>query len=397
MNACPSRARLVAALLLTFAAHTTVRAREPAAESPPRMEVCFVLDTTGSMSGLIEGAKQKIWSIVNEFREGEPKPQLKLGLIGYRDRGDAYVTDVTDLTDDLDAVYAKLRKFAADGGGDTPESVNQALHEAVTRLHWSTDEQTLRIIFLVGDAPPHMDYPQDVKYPDTCRLALERRIKINTVQCGALSGTADIWQAIARKSEGAYVAIAQDGGMRVVATPYDEKIGELNAAMAETAIVYGDERQQAAMNDKLEAARESDGEQAAERNAALASMKAAPADADLVVTGRGDLVADVLNGDVTLREVDRGQLPEAYRAMSDESLREAIAANAARRAALQEQLNRLNHKRDEHLRRAREASAPEVDDGFDARIKAIVAEQAGRPGRPDGEDAAPEEPAPPRP
>ena len=31
----------------------------------PRIEVVFVLDTTGSMSGLIEGAKQKIWSIAN--------------------------------------------------------------------------------------------------------------------------------------------------------------------------------------------------------------------------------------------------------------------------------------------------------------------------------------------
>ena len=29
----------------------------------PVVEVAFVLDTTGSMGGLIEGAKRKIWSI----------------------------------------------------------------------------------------------------------------------------------------------------------------------------------------------------------------------------------------------------------------------------------------------------------------------------------------------
>jgi hypothetical protein len=59
----------------------------PADQSKPRIEVCFVLDTTGSMGGLIDGAKQKIWSIANEMISAKPTPQLKLGLIGYRDRG----------------------------------------------------------------------------------------------------------------------------------------------------------------------------------------------------------------------------------------------------------------------------------------------------------------------
>ena len=39
----------------------------PKLKSKPHIEVCFVLDTTGSMGGLIEGAKQKIWSIANEM------------------------------------------------------------------------------------------------------------------------------------------------------------------------------------------------------------------------------------------------------------------------------------------------------------------------------------------
>src|SRR6266404_5929448 len=93
----------------------------------PRMEVCFVLDTTGSMSGLIEGAKQKIWSIANEMISAKPTPELRLGLIGYRDRGDEYVVKSFQLTDDIDAIYGQLQAFHAAGGGDTPESVNEAL------------------------------------------------------------------------------------------------------------------------------------------------------------------------------------------------------------------------------------------------------------------------------
>ena len=96
----------------------------PTLQSKPRIEVCFVLDTTGSMGGLIEGAKQKIWSIANEMISAQPTPELKLGLIGYRDRGDEYVVISFSLTDDIDAIYAHLREFQACGGGDGPESVN---------------------------------------------------------------------------------------------------------------------------------------------------------------------------------------------------------------------------------------------------------------------------------
>src|SRR6267378_5466148 len=108
----------------------------PTTQSKPRIEVCFVLDTTGSMGGLIEGAKQKIWSIANEMISAQPT-ELKLGLIGYRDRGDEYVVKSFSLTDDIDAIYGHLREFQAGGGGDAPESVNEALAEAIHKMPWS--------------------------------------------------------------------------------------------------------------------------------------------------------------------------------------------------------------------------------------------------------------------
>src|ERR1051325_1189153 len=175
----------------------------------PRIEVCFVLDTTGSMGGLIEGAKQKIWSIANEMISAKPTPELKLSLIGYRDKGDAYVVKSFPLTDDIDAIYAHLREFAADGGGDTPESVNEALAEAINKTSWSQDRDVLKIIFLVGDAPPHMDYADGPKYADLCRIACKKDLIINTVQCGSMSETTPIWQEIAKLYEGRYAAIAQ--------------------------------------------------------------------------------------------------------------------------------------------------------------------------------------------
>src|SRR5215468_10655656 len=115
---------VLAALALAGLLLPAVSAEKAKAEKP-KVEVVFCLDTTGSMGGLIEGAKAKIWAICNQIAGGKPTPDLKVGLVAFRDRGDEYVTKVFDLTDDLDAVYSDLKKFVAAGGGDIPESVNQ--------------------------------------------------------------------------------------------------------------------------------------------------------------------------------------------------------------------------------------------------------------------------------
>ena len=77
-------------------------------DNKPQVEVVFCLDTTGSMGGLIEGAKQKIWSITNQIASGRPIPDVKVGLVAYRDRKDEYVTKVFDLTNDLEEVHKNL-------------------------------------------------------------------------------------------------------------------------------------------------------------------------------------------------------------------------------------------------------------------------------------------------
>src|SRR5262245_59887548 len=149
-----------------------------------KIEVVFVLDTTGSMAGLIQAAKEKIWSIATTMASAQPAPEIRMGLVAYRDRGDAYVTRVIDLTTDIDSMYAKLMDLQAEGGGDGPESVNEALAKAVNAESWSQDGSTYKLIFLVGDAPPHMDYQDDVKYPQTLELAGKKGIIVNTIQCG---------------------------------------------------------------------------------------------------------------------------------------------------------------------------------------------------------------------
>ena len=163
------------------------------AQQGNKIEVVFVLDTTGSMGGLIQAAKEKIWSIASSMASAQQAPEIKMGLVAYRDRGDAYVTKMVDLSKDLDSVYAALMGFSADGGGDTPESVNQALYEAVNRISWSQEQGVYRVVFLVGDAPAHMDYQDDVKYPVIVEQAKAKGILINTIQCGIDTHTTQEW------------------------------------------------------------------------------------------------------------------------------------------------------------------------------------------------------------
>src|SRR5262249_13234945 len=248
---------------------------------------------------------------------------------GYRGKGDAYRTKIYDLADGLDAVHGNLKTFQAQGGGDTPEHVNQALFDAVHKIKWSTNKKTLRIIFLVGDAPPHMDYTDDVKYPETCKKACEKAIIINTVQCGNDPECAKFWRDICAKAEGSYVQIEQGGGVVAVSTPYDKDLGVLNDDLAKTTLVYGSRRKQMESREKV------------------AEAKALPASSKADRAGFGgkdgrvatyDLVDAVKAKEVDLAKLKKEELPPELQKVS---LKEQ-----------KEYLDKLHKKRDELRKRA---------------------------------------------
>lgn len=349
-------------------------AAKTVAKTKPRIEVCFVLDTTGSMSGLIEGAKQKIWSIANEMVSAKPTPELRFGLVAYRDRGDEYVTKRFDLTNDIDAVYANLQGFRAAGGGDLPESVNQALHEAVTRMSWTTNRGVLKIIFLVGDCPPHMDYQDDVKYPAVCQLAVKRDLIINTVQCGSQPQTTPVWQEIATLAEGSYAAIAQSGGMVAMSTPMDAELAALNRRLGGTLVAYGAEPARRSVLAKQAAA-----------EAATASVAADRlyfnVNAGVAVQGEGELLDSLNRGKLKLAEVKKEQLPADWQNLSESELKAAVDRKQKERAELQAQIAKLGKEREAYLAKERQrlASASKTD-SFDEKVAQTLRAQAARKG-----------------
>jgi hypothetical protein len=371
--------RFTLSLVLASSAAGARPAGRPAAVSAaaPRIEVLFALDTTGSMGGLLEGAKLKIWSIANQMLQARPAPRLRIGLLGYRDRGDAYVTRFTDLTDDLDAVYAQLCQFQADGGGDSPESVNQALHEAVARPSWSQDARVLKMVFLVGDAPPHMDYPDDVKFQVSCGLARQRDLVVNTVQCGSMAATTPYWQEIAKQAGGTYAALGQSGGMQAVATPMDAELAKLNAEVGRTIVAYGPESERKAVKAKqarAEAVADAAPSAAADRLAFNAAT-------GKVVQGGGDLLDGLKEGTVSLEKLDAKALPEELRELDAAGRKAFVQKKEAERARIQARIADLGRQRQAFLEAdAKKRAAAGAADSFDGKVAEAIRAQGARKG-----------------
>lgn len=361
---------------------TTTTLPAPPKPAPPdqqlpkqkQIEVCFVLDTTGSMSGLIEGAKQKIWSIANDIISAKPKPKVRFGVIGYRDRGDEYVTKRIDLTDDMDLVYAKLREFRANGGGDAPESVSEALHEAVTAMQWSENEDTLKIIYLVGDAPPQ-HYQDGKDWRKVCKKSTKKDIVINAIQCGNMAGTAEAWKAIASNASGTYAVIPQDGNMQHISCPQDKELLELNIKIGRTMIPCGTPTLRSEVTAKQAAAT------AAPAPAAAARMSYNWKDGGKAVQGGGELLDDLAAGKKKLAEVKKDELPAELQKLSEGDLKVHVEKQQAERAALQKRVAELVKERDAYIATARKKEAASgKTDSFDNEVSTALREQAKKKG-----------------
>jgi uncharacterized protein YegL len=182
-----------------------------AAQTGPRLDVAFLLDATGSMADEIDAVKTRIQDMISQIALGDPAPQVRFGLVAYRDRGDQFITQAYDLTADIDQVIANLDQIRADGGGDYPESVNEALHAVLNDLHWDAAPEVGRLVFLIADAPPHLDYADDYDYREECRQAAARGIAIHTMGASGLDQAGeDVFRAVAQATGGKFQWLAYE-------------------------------------------------------------------------------------------------------------------------------------------------------------------------------------------
>jgi len=157
------------------------------------VDVAFVLDTTGSMSEEIASVKATIQKVARAL--SSEQVQVRIGMVEYKDRSDPFVTKVYPMSTNLSAFSAKIAGIEASGGGDMPEDMNEGIHVAITGLEWSP-QAVARMAFVIADAPPHLDYPNDPDYAVEMKTAAHRGIEMFGI---AASGMNDLGQAVMRQ------------------------------------------------------------------------------------------------------------------------------------------------------------------------------------------------------
>jgi Mg-chelatase subunit ChlD len=346
-------------------------------ETASKIQVVFALDCTGSMGGLIQAAKDKIWSIATSMSQTQSAVDISFGFVFYRDKGDQFVTKHIQLTSDMDMVYRELMDMQARGGGDTPESVNQALFESIQDFKWDTSKTVYKVVFLVGDAPPHMDYANDVKYPETCHQAIKKDIIINTIQCGDMRETTPIWKDIAQRGGGEYLQLGQTGNEVVIRCPQDTEISRLMDVIDGTRIYYGTFEMRVKSEEKVKASEKIKGQASADVQAKRAEFNYSNENNNASYLGSNELISDLQAGKVKLENVPTEQLPENMKTMTVQQRKDYVETMIAKRKEAEAKLAIQLKERSVYVEKETEKLGEDaVNASFSGQVHQVLVNQA---------------------
>jgi hypothetical protein len=315
------------------------------AEARPQVQLAILLDTSGSMDGLIDQAKSRLWKIVNELaaaKKNGQAPQLQVALFEYGQdslpAAGGYMRRIVPLTDDLDRISEELFKLKTNGG---EEYCGRVIGAAVDELQWSNQKDSLKLIFIAGNEPFTQ---RTVDYKNSCRDAIGRGIIINTIFCGNYQeGVQTNWKDGSDLADGQYLAINADQTPPPIVAPQDAEIARLNQELNGTYLAFGSngasgkERQKE--QDKNAALMSS--EVAAQRAAAKAAPQYSNSTWDLVDAKKG--------GQVKLEEMKDEELPVEMKGMSVKERIEYVAAMQGKRDTLQKKIAGLHSERERFI------------------------------------------------
>ncbi|MET0091325.1 MAG: hypothetical protein ABW068_15130 [Candidatus Thiodiazotropha sp.] len=223
-----------------------------------------------------------------------------------------------------------------------------ALADAVGGISWSQDASAYKVIFLIGDAPPHMDYLDDVKYLRSLEQARSRGIVVNAILAGESQETRQVWQTIAQAGGGQYAQVGQSGDAVAIATPYDDRLAELSAELDATRLYYGSAEERSRRERKLTTAKQLH-EAASVTSRARRATFNATASGGANLLGEGELVDDLSQGRVKLEDLPPEALPAPLQDLSPEAQQTLLEDRAQRRDQLNREIRQLADERAAYL------------------------------------------------
>ena len=179
------------------------------AQAPTKFDLQLVVDTTGSMGDELSYIQSELRTILARLRDEHPGLDIRIGLIFYRDLGDEYVTRSFAFTANDTLVQTNLATQHADGGGDMPEAVDQALNRAI-HFDWRPD--AVHSMLWIADAPPHDE--RVAASWQAAENARFRRIQIVPVAASGVDARAEYFmRAAAAATQSRYLFLTDDSGV----------------------------------------------------------------------------------------------------------------------------------------------------------------------------------------
>lgn len=374
---------IVAALTACIATAKDLQPPAPLAEvapvnsapDTPVVQIAVLLDTSSSMSGLIEQAKTQLWKLVNEFitaKQNGKTPVVQVALYEYGKSSlraeENWIRQIQPLTRDLDKISEELFALTTNGGD---EYCGAVIQRATKDLAWDANPKVYKAVFIAGNEP-FTQGPVDSKM--SCHEAIGKGIIVNTIHCGSESqGIAEHWNQGALLADGKYLVIDQNQAIVHIEAPQDKEIVKLNEELNKTYISYGREAPAAKTR---QMAQDSNAAAKAESGAQVQRV-ISKASANYFNTG-WDLVDACKQKDFDITKVKEADLPEEMKKMTVEERKDYLAKKTAERAEIQKKVLELNKQREAYVTTKRKESA--TTDTLDTAMVKALRTQAEKKG-----------------
>ena len=205
------------------------------------VDVVFVFDATGSMGDELRYLQAEMKDVISRASEATGGLNIRTGAVVYRDHGDEYITRLSRLTNNIKTTQDFIDKQEANGGGDYPEAVPEALMAAMNSAGWDANARA-RVAFLILDAPCHQDSATLALLHEQILNAAALGVRVVPVVCSGLGESGELMlRAMALATNGTSFFLTDDSGIghpHLKPTTDSLKVEHLNDMLVRTIVEF---------------------------------------------------------------------------------------------------------------------------------------------------------------
>lgn len=340
-NACSASSLKLPEILKPTKIHKPDIVHSTFKRTGPTIQIGLLLDTSGSMDGLLQQAKDQLWDIVNEVTYANKDNQdvtIQVGIFEYgKDslpKYEGYLQMILPLSEDLDDVSQKLNALYTNGGD---EYAGKVILEAVNRFAWSDHPDDLKLLIIAGNEP----FTQgDVPYQKAIEKAVKNNIIVNTIFCGNYDeGVQSKWYDGSKIGNGKYFNINQNDKAVEIPTPYDDDIIALGEQLNDTYIYYG-------ANNYARKTKMMEQDAVAASNSKSSFISRSIVKSKAQYSSKKYELGSAMKADTKmLNTLDKEALPVELQNKSKKEIAKIVKEKTDKRVAIQEKLKKLEDKR----------------------------------------------------